>query len=439
VLYQFRQDVHSGNLPTVSWIVSPENFSDHPGAPWYGAWYVSEVMDILTKKPEVWQKTIFILCYDENDGYFDHVPPFVAPDPDNPESGKTSIGIDPALEYLHLEQDLKRHPRRDARGGPVGLGFRVPLVVASPWSRGGFVCSQVFDHTSVLQLLEKILSHRSGKEIRETNISAWRRTVCGDLSAVFRPVEEMRTGSLPFPAKNVFLEEVHKAQFQPLPSGFRKLAAGDTTGVPRQEPGIRPSCALPYELHTEGAMSADGKHFEIIMAAGSGTFGKTSAGAPFHVYTPGKFHGKPELRTRAYAVAAGQRVTDAWEIAGFEGGTYRLRVCGPNGFLREFAGTAGDPAIEIRCEYLPTGDVEIHATSRLKAACTLNINDYSYKSGKRSMRLDAGGTGSIVLRLARSHQWYDFGVTVAGERGYLRRFAGRVETGKHGFSDPAMA
>ena len=72
ILHQFRQDVDKGDLPTISWVIGPENFSDHPGAPWYGAWYVSEVLDILTSKPEVWKKTIFILCYDENDGYFDH-------------------------------------------------------------------------------------------------------------------------------------------------------------------------------------------------------------------------------------------------------------------------------------------------------------------------------------------------------------------------------
>ncbi|HCN85111.1 MAG TPA: phospholipase C, phosphocholine-specific, partial [Sphingobacteriaceae bacterium] len=79
VLHQFREDVKTGNLPTVSWLVAPENFSDHPGAPWYGTWYLSETMDILTKNPEVWKKTIFILAYDENDGYFDHVPPFTVP------------------------------------------------------------------------------------------------------------------------------------------------------------------------------------------------------------------------------------------------------------------------------------------------------------------------------------------------------------------------
>ena len=69
----------------VSWIVPPEHFSDHPSSPWYGAWYLSETFDILTQNPEVWKKTIFILCYDENDGYFDHVPPFVPPLPDRPK------------------------------------------------------------------------------------------------------------------------------------------------------------------------------------------------------------------------------------------------------------------------------------------------------------------------------------------------------------------
>jgi phospholipase C len=406
-------------------------------------------LDILTRNPEVWKKTIFVLTYDENDGYFDHVPPFVAPDPNNPNSGKVSAGIDAGVEYLPLEQDLTRHPRREARGGPVGLGYRVPLLVASPWSRGGFVCSQVFDHTSVLQLLENVLSHRLGREIRETNISAWRRTVCGDLSTVFRPFQGESTEPLPFPAKDTFLEGVHQAQFQPMPSGYRKLSAADVEQwernraavpwMPRQEPGTRPSAALPYELYAEGAIAANGQLFEIALEAGNEKFGEASAGSPFHVYAPGKFRDGVELRTRAYAVAAGHRVTDTWEIAGFAGGVYHLRVCGPNGFLREFAGTAGDPAVDLRCRYLRTGDVELHASSRLQVPCTLNVTDLGYKSGKHSMRLGAGAKRSLVLHLGGSHQWYDFSMTVAGAGQYLRRYAGRVETGKSGFSDPAMA
>jgi len=217
VLHRFREDVGGGKLPAVSWIVAPENFSDHPSAPWYGAWYVSETLDILTRNPDVWRKTIFILCYDENDGYFDHVPPFVAPHPDKLETGRASGAIDLSLEHAGLDETRSGRVGARSHASPIGLGYRVPLVVASPWSRGGYVCSQVFDHTSIVQLVEKILSHRRGRPIRETNITAWRRTVCGDLTSAFRPPNTGKDG-LPEPVKRLpFLEAIHQAQFKPPP------------------------------------------------------------------------------------------------------------------------------------------------------------------------------------------------------------------------------
>ncbi len=101
-LYQFRKDVEEGKLPAVSWLVPSERLSDHPSSAWYGAWYLAEAFNILAKNPAVWSKTIFILTYDENDGYFDHVPPFTVPDPSTAESGKTSSGIDASVEYPPL-------------------------------------------------------------------------------------------------------------------------------------------------------------------------------------------------------------------------------------------------------------------------------------------------------------------------------------------------
>jgi phospholipase C len=442
-LHHFRNDMENGKLPTVSWLVPSERLSDHPSSPWYGAWYVAEALNILTKNPEVWSKTIFILTYDENDGYFDHVPPFVAPEPGNPESGKTSAGIDTSLEYLPLEQDLKRYPAKEARGGPVGLGFRVPLIVASPWSRGGYVCSQVFDHSSILQLLERMLSQRSGKEIRETNISTWRRTVCGDLTAAFRPFQGDRA-ALRFPSRDSFFEQVNVAQHKGMPLGFRKLGNDAERWRPQQEPGVRPSLALPYELAASGAVSADGKQFEVALEARNEIFGKAAAGAPFHVYTPGKYRDQVNLRTRAYAVAAGQRLTDWWELEGFEKGVYHLRVCGPNGFLRELAGSAGDPRVAIQCEYTGqtgalTGDVELLVASDADLTLTVQVTDHGYKSGDHTIVIEPGDKRFLVMALGQSHQWYDFSVTIAGAEQFLRRFAGRVETGKSGFSDPGFS
>ncbi len=149
----FIKDVESSNLPQVSWLVAPTALSEHPsaGAPFAGIDYTARALGALMAKPELWAKTLFILTYDENGGYFDHVPPPVAP---------------PGT------------PGEFAANTSIGLGFRVPTIVASPWSRGGKVNSTVFDHTSVLRLLET----RFGVEV--PNLSAWRRKTCGDLSTV---------------------------------------------------------------------------------------------------------------------------------------------------------------------------------------------------------------------------------------------------------------
>jgi phospholipase C len=162
------------------------------------------------------------------------------------------------------------------------------------------------------------------------------------------------------------------------------------------------------------------------------------------VYTPGKYREQEKLRTRAYAVAAGQRLTDWWELEGFEKGVYHLRVCGPNGFLREFAGSAGDPRVAIQCEYTGqtgalTGDVELIVASDADLTLTLQVTHHGYKSGDHTIVVEPRGNQFLVMTLGQSHQWYDFSVTIAGADQFLRRFAGRVETGKSGFSDPCLA
>jgi phospholipase C len=456
---QFREDVRTGKLPAVSWIVAPENFSDHPSAPWYGAWYVSEALDALTQNPEVWKKTIFILCYDENDGYFDHVPPFVPPHPDRPESGKTSAALNAALEQVGLQLNGSGHT------GPIGLGYRVPLVIASPWSRGGYVCSQVFDHTSILQLLEKILSHRAGQAIREPNITAWRRTVCGDLSSVFRPYAGERFEAPKPVVREEFLRSIHKAQFQQVPNGFHRFtpeearqaaeAPRKSPWLPRQEPGTRPSCALPYELAVEGALSADRKSFVVRLAAGCDFFGARAAGAPFHVYAPAKMRvaGTEPVQfgpglARAYAVSPGDRLEDRWTLADFEDGTYHLCVHGPNGFFREFRGNAGDPDVEMALQPVlqgkaPTGNVTLVLNNRdPKRAWTIVVDDSSYGGGERKVTLGAAGAkdahAELTFDLQRSHRWYDLRIRVVETPGFEVRYAGRVETGEESVSDPAM-
>jgi phospholipase C len=158
----FLADVASGQLPAVSWVIPPAGYDEHPSSPpALGEWFTSQLVAALTSNPEVWSKTVLFHMYDENDGFFDHVPPPVPP------AGTPG-------EFL-----TQRHLPADAKGvrGPVGMGFRVPMLVVSPFSRGGHVASGVFDHTSQLRFLEQ----RFG--VRAPNISAWRRRSSGDLTS----------------------------------------------------------------------------------------------------------------------------------------------------------------------------------------------------------------------------------------------------------------
>ena len=160
----FQADVAAGTLPQVSWVLAPLVASEHPPAPeLYGEAVAANVLATLVSNPSIWSKTALLVTYDENGGFFDHVPP--------PTPGSGTPG-----EFLTVSP-----LPADASGvaGPIGLGFRVPMLVVSPFSRGGFVCSKTFDHTSVLRLLEA----RYGTEV--PNLSAWRRSVTGDLTAAF--------------------------------------------------------------------------------------------------------------------------------------------------------------------------------------------------------------------------------------------------------------
>jgi phospholipase C len=469
LLHQFRQDVNSGNLPTVSWLAAPENLSDHPSSAWYGAWYISEVMDILTKNPEVWKKTIFILTYDENDGYFDHQPPFVAPDSENPETGKASEGLDTSAEIVKAAEAKQRkgHTSLFQRESPIGLGFRVPLIVASPWSRGGYVNSETYDLTSTIQFLEKFLSRKTGKEIRDDNISNWRRTVCGDLTSVFRYSANNEAVNLEFLQKDPFMESVYSARFKKLPDDFKALNPEeislfrknpyDSPFMPQQEKGIRRSNGLFYQLFAEGILNEERKSIGIHFESGNLVFGDKTLGSAFNVYAPGKYlqnvNGSSvfrDLRTWAFAIKPAGHVDYSWPLESFENNIYHLRAYGPNGFFREYVGSADDPPMEIKCNYEVDGNGQIkltgninlilHNTGQERLTFVITDNAYQTVSIKKSLNSSEDGSGKInvPINLSKQFGWYDFTVTLEESKLYMRRYAGRVDTGESGFSDPYM-
>ncbi|MEH6307278.1 phospholipase C, phosphocholine-specific [Olivibacter sp. CPCC 100613] len=456
VLHQFRKDVRNGALPTVSWLMTPANFSDHPGCPWFGSWYVNEVMEILLENPAVWQKTIFILTYDENDGFFDHIPPYAVPNPYKENRGKVSASIDSRMDFVTKDQQTNPSVMENRlRESSIGLGYRVPLIVASPWTRGGFVNSELFDHTSSLRFLEHFINKKYNKQLREENITTWRRSICGDLTSIFRPYHGERITGPEFLNKEAFLEDIHKTQFKDIPHNFKNLTAADIAQInkepkdspyfPKQEKGTKLACALPYELYVEGIYDAAKEKYHVRFAADQHIFGKQSAGSPFLVYAMNPYEGEV-LRTWEYAVAAGDRLEDQWALRAFEQKQYHLRVYAPNGFYREFMGSSEHPGIAVTCAYERqekqrgglTGNVVIKLKNNSKMERTVSITDNSYQKETTSHVLSPGSNMDIIMDLKGSHQWYDFTVREINEASWAERFAGHVETGQVSKTDPLM-
>ena len=198
----FEQDAMNDNLPAVSWIIPEFENSEHPSMlPAAGAAFIASKLNAIAARPDVWAKTAFILCHDENDGLFDHVPPPVAP-----------TGT----------------PGEFVNGLPIGAGFRVPCIVVSPWTAGGWACSQPFDHTSVLQFLEKWTG------VAEPNISDWRRATFGDLTSTFRfGAERAKAPQLPDASQALQRARYEVANLPP------PTAPGTEQKPPVQEAGMR--------------------------------------------------------------------------------------------------------------------------------------------------------------------------------------------------------
>jgi phospholipase C len=167
----FLSDLAANRLPQVSWVLTSIADTEHPdfSTPQAGEAAAREVFEAIVAHPNMWRKSALFITWDENGGFFDHVPP-----PTPPKGAKG--------EFLTVSRlPSGTGPLGDAEGirGPIGLGFRVPMLVVSPFSRGGLVCSDTFDHTSTLRFLET----RFGARV--PNLSAWRRRVTGDLTAAF--------------------------------------------------------------------------------------------------------------------------------------------------------------------------------------------------------------------------------------------------------------
>lgn len=427
-LDKLKEDVLADALPQVSWIVATAEGSEHPGpsSPAQGADYTARVLDALTANPEVWSKTVLFLMFDENDGFFDHVPPPAAPsylryapDPREAELAGAST-VDTRGEY-HLVADASAD-ERGLRYRPYGLGPRVPMYVISPWSKGGWVSSEVFDHTSVIRFVER----RFG--VYEPNISPWRRAVCGDLTSTLcfdDPDARAFDDALPD-------TDALAARARALPS-TKTPPTPELPELPAQERGARPSRALPYVLGVQARAEVDGMRITLTFQNAG------SAGAVFHVYDRKHLTRVP----RRYTVEAGKQLAGSFPLAE-DAGSYDLWVLGPGGFHRHFVGVvphdeqAGLPEVEVGYDRV-YGNVYARLMNPGPRPRTFVIEANAYFDvPPRELSVAPGAQIAQYWWLRGSAHWYDFTVRVKDLPGFSRRFAGRVETGRDGFSDPAM-
>ena len=317
--------------------------------------------------------------------------------------------VDVTADYHLVRNPTEKEAERDnLMGRPYGLGPRVPLFVVSPFARGGWVNSEVFDHTSVVRFLEK----RFG--VMEPNISPWRRAVCGDLTSCFDfKASNAAIAQLPGTAETADRAATLPATTTP-PTPV-------VPATPSQASGLRRSRPLGYALNVDLVSEPA----PLLKFQNNGDLG-----AVFHVYDCLRLDQPP----RRYTVMPHGDFEEALPT-----GPYDLFVLGPNGFHRRFSGGAEQGALSV--SFRAVGQ-KFSLTITNSAATASNIfvtsNAYAGKLAPWSVTIPAKGNANHLWEVSATSGWYDLSVRSPAIPGYLRRLAGRIDNGQPTTSDPEM-
>ncbi|MBM3116911.1 phosphocholine-specific phospholipase C [Jeongeupia naejangsanensis] len=385
---QFAQDVANDTLPAVSWIIAPAALSEHPNhSPNGGGDYAKIFLDALASNPAVWAKTVFIYTYDENGGIFDHVVPPIPP------AGTTN-------EW--------------SGGYPLGLGHRIPTWLISPWSVGGWVHSQTSDHTSTLRFLERFTG------VQEPNISAWRRSVCGDLMDGF----DFVASGYGFPSTlpnttNLASDAAFACANLPAAQPNGEVAAPNI-----ENGGARPLRPVAVQPNVDASVDPATKKITLTLSNG----GTQSAAFDIHGYGALTF-------APVFATVGSSAQTHVFDASAVASGKFDLAVHGPNSFYRRFAGNVlptawqGGAYPQVSVTPNPAGGVvAITIQNRAPVAITVNVDDYL--AGVRTPQTIAANA-SLTLNLATRSNWYDFMLLVGGDTGnvFVYEYCGHIEGG----------
>jgi len=295
------------------------------------------------------------------------------------------------------------------------------MIAISPWSKGGYVNSELFDHTSIIKFMEARFAEDNPGLI-ESNITPWRRAVAGDLTSAFdfrRP--NNKVVALPDTASYVPPNQDRYPDYvPPVPSNQT---------MPVQEPGTRPARPVPYELYANGSVDVGGGSFTIdYRSAGKAAVFQTRSG-------------NSDAGPWTYTVGSGDQVVDSYSISGAGLSGYDLSVLGPNGFLRAFRGSLKGSA---------TVQVQIHTSYHKKRnAITLTLSNpgsqsahFSLKnvySGRTvNMQLQAGHRDESTFELNPTFGWYDFVITAESDSTFRYQISGHVESGEESRTDPGI-
>jgi phospholipase C len=422
VLRDFIADCESGDLPEVSWVVAPAAWTEHPTyAPNHGAVYTDRVVRAVHDNPELWESTLVILNYDEPDhanrigegGFFDHVVP---PIPEVGTVGERAPGIKP------------------------GFGGRVPFVLISPWTRGGFVNSEVFDHTSTIQLIEE-WTKSLGRPAVCNNINDWRRSISGNLlSAIDFGRFDPSFPKLPEPA-DLLTSVAVDAGLPPVPQpavGAQVMPKQHITGkAKRSALSFQPHGVL-VENHKTGTAT-------VTFTVEGGPHGKAiSLVGLADKYVPALVGAEPlGIGQDALALTAGNRRPKSytWDTEATDG-KYAFTFYGPDHFIRSFAGTvvpaadrtSAQPRVDVRLakgHTRPDGrgrskdatvEFTLYADGRRSVTYTLTANDYA---GRRTTIEVPAGKHSVIT-WPTEDGYYDVIITAQQSADFTQRYAGRA-------------
>jgi phospholipase C len=384
VLSSFVNAVNSNSLPEVSWIVAPAGYCEHPSyTPDYGAHYVNTVLRTLFSNLDLWKTTALFITYDEHDGFFDHqLPPW-------PEPSVTD-------EYIS--------------GLPIGPGTRVPMLICSPWTRGGYVDSNVYDHTSMLRFLA------AWTGVQPVNVTPWRESVTGDLTTAFdfQHPDFSIPGNIPTLDQTWALTKLTGGSTAP-------PAEGDQT-MPAQEPGTRPHRPSNHQPFAD--VTVDRSTSQVTAALTNAG----QVGVSFVIH-PDDYLATAPTPVTVLQSSPGSYVWNATQTHG----KYAFSVYGPDGFLTSFAGEivpAGHNAGQIpvvtaalRPGAGKTVELTLANEGQQEVVYTLTPNDYEGHTQKVTVKR---GSPKTISWPTDGYGYYDVVITTGSTDGFRRRYAGRA-------------